>query len=239
MKFIATGRVHPERADVHFKEVKWELGESKISVSCVSSQLFAVIDDPRVSDYLSAHGTAEHVAQIFLSSLGFLLGCGYKAEITQVIDADQNSIVVGVQEELVRFDVGGETFGTMFLEVLQLARNDLFLRFAIQDYTNAITDNLGCAMLCYRSIESLAKSISGGGTSNTDWAPMHKALGTNKDMIENTITTFAKPIRHGNWSELTPMTSEQRVNVLQLTRSIISHYIDFSQGSVGSTKGSD
>lgn len=230
MKFIAIGRVHPERAAVDIKEIVWEFEGSKISVSCMCSQLFVVIDDPRVVDCLSAHGTAEHLAQVFLSSLGFLLGCGYKAEITQIIDEGNNSIVVGVQRPEVRFDVADDAFNAMFDEVIGLVRKDLYLRFAILDYTSAIVDKVGGAMFCYRAIESLAKSISKGGPVNTNWTPMHEALSTSKDIIEEAITSFAKPVRHGNWAEFKSMTEEQRVNMLRLTREIITKYIVFRSG---------
>lgn len=228
MKFFAIGRVYPERADVNISKIEWEKEGSKISVFCRSSQLFVVLDDPRVAESSSAHATAEHVCQVFVSALGFVLGCAYKVEITQVVDEDFETIVVGVQQPEVSFGLKDEAVGDMFAPLLERSRHDLFLRFAIHDYTSAIVDKLGCAMLCYRAVESLAKSLSGGGTGNTNWSPMHSKLGTTKDEIEGTITVFAKPIRHGNWAELKPMSIQERMNALLLTRSIIVRYLDYS-----------
>jgi hypothetical protein len=229
MKYIATGRVHPERACVRFDKVVWQHDDSMISVECGASQLLVVIEDPRVNDYRSAHGTAEHIAQTLLSVLGFVLGCGYKAEITQVVLEGDNLVVVGVGQEELKFDVPDELRNSMQLETVALVRKDLYLRFALLDYCNALVDATGCAFLCQRSVESLAKSISKADSGNTDWKPMHAALHTDKKTIDLHITDFAKPVRHGNWAEFKPMTNEQRVGALKLTKELITRYIVYVQ----------
>lgn len=47
MKFIVTGRVHPERADISFSRVEMTLGDGGTAVaSCDSSQITVVLNVP-------------------------------------------------------------------------------------------------------------------------------------------------------------------------------------------------
>lgn len=47
MKFIVTGHVHPERADISFSRVEMTLGDGGTAVaSCDSSQITVVLNVP-------------------------------------------------------------------------------------------------------------------------------------------------------------------------------------------------
>lgn len=229
MRFIATGLVHPERAAVDIPLQTWNNENGKVSVSCVKSQLFVVLEDTRVDGYRSAQVTAEHIAQLFVSSVGFLLGCSYKVEITQIIDEENNSYVCSVQRPELVFDVEHHVRDNLFVELTILMRDDLYLRFAIQDYTHAITDHIGGSVLCYRAIESLKKSLNGGAEKNTGWPVLHKALDTTESDINEIVLRFSKGLRHGNWAPFVSMSHEERSKMLEFTKQLITKYIIYSQ----------
>ena len=228
MKYVALGRVHPERACVHIPTQTWENETGKVSFTCGASQIHITLEDPRVSNYLSAHGTAEHIAKTFISALGFLLGCSYTVEISQVIEADE-PFVIGVQQEHLIFTSSGDQIAALFDELTPLIRHDLFLRFAIQDYTAAIADKLGCALFCYRAIESLSKSIGLTNNDRKNWAALHSALGTTPEPIYTLIKDFADPVRHGGWTTMKQPTEQDRLEMLKLTKDFLTRYIHFKQ----------
>jgi hypothetical protein len=227
MKFTAVGRIHPERTAVYIDTIRWQKESSTLTFRCDASQISIQVDDDRINNLISAHGTAEHIAQNFASTLGFLLGCSYRAEITQIIPEEHHPFTFGVQREELKFSFSEEDFNAAFSELINLVRHDMPLRFSIQDYTQAINDKLGCAMYCYRAIESIAKSI-GGNTrkGNTNWPPLHETLNTSAEEMTSKVTSFAKIVRHGNWNEFKSTNEQQRLDMLLLTREIICRYID-------------
>jgi len=64
MRYIATGRVHPERADVHIAPCSWTGQDGhEVTVSCEASQITVVLKDAPVDGYVAAYLMAEHVAR--------------------------------------------------------------------------------------------------------------------------------------------------------------------------------
>ncbi|MCS3472443.1 hypothetical protein M2401_006207 [Pseudomonas sp. JUb42] len=197
-------------------------------MSCDCSQIYAVIDRADVNDVDSAHHSIEHVAHAVVSAAGFLFGCSYSTEIAQVINDSDQTCFYGVQDLDVAFKESNEQLTQKFNELTELVRKDIYLRFAISDYTTAITDHVGGPMLCYRALESLAKSLGNTGIDDTDWRPMHKALGTTKDTIVNMVGQYAAPVRHGNWIEV-GSDRDQRRAMLLFTRDVLAKYIEYSR----------
>jgi hypothetical protein len=100
MKVFATGRVHPERANVHFSEISWSADDgSTVAITCDASQLFVSADFRRCDGYVSAYLQAEHVAETVVSALGFALGTGYSVEMIQLVGEPGTSHVFGVRAE--------------------------------------------------------------------------------------------------------------------------------------------
>ena len=89
MKYVCTGRVHPERADVSFSrvEMKFERGGNAVA-SCNASQVTVVLDVPSIDGWIAAHIMAEDVANMVVGALGFSLGSGYSVELLQVTEQD-------------------------------------------------------------------------------------------------------------------------------------------------------
>ena len=86
MKYVVTGVVHPERANVNISHPPMHPSTGgEIAIRCEASQLTIVLTDQPVDGYIAAFILAEHLAQAVISALGFSLATGYVVEIVQVI----------------------------------------------------------------------------------------------------------------------------------------------------------
>jgi len=215
MKCLVSGRIHPERADVHFGVVRWTLNEDiEVSAYCDSSQIAVRVNDSRISDPASAFITAEHFCGVVAACLGFELATTYTAEMIQLM-TDEETHVFGRRVPALMFDSADK----IFPRSVALSRTDLHFRFAVFDYNIALSSALDCAFLCYRALESL-KSAYGG------WDALHVAIGSSRKDVETKIKKFADPIRHGNWSELPVTNAQQRIEMLTITRDAIRSYLE-------------
>jgi hypothetical protein len=98
MRYVMSGRVHPERADVSFSPQTWERasGES-VTVSCESSQIAVHANLVGVDDHVDAFIVADQVVQAVVSAFGFALGTGYAVELVQVVEERGTAHVFGVR----------------------------------------------------------------------------------------------------------------------------------------------
>lgn len=228
MRYIATGRVHPERADIHFGPIEWQIPEQgRVVAQCDSSQITVLLELASIDGWATAYITAEHFALIVIGALGFSLGTGYSVELIQVTEEDGTPHVFGVRptgettDQILGFDPHGPIFDRAF----QLANQNLFFRLALRDYLRAIIDTTDCATYCFRAIESI-KSAFSSLTGNVGWSEMHAALGTDKATIDATVKNFADPVRHGNWVNAPTTDGKTRWQMLLLTRKILLTYLD-------------
>jgi len=232
MRYVITGRVQPERAEISFSRVDMRIGENgKATLSCDASQVTVVLDIPSVDGWISAMLIAEDVASIVVGGLGFSLGSGYSLDLIQVTEEDGTPHVFGVRPsnpekhyETLAYDPHSEVFN----RALRLAGRDIFFRLAVRDYLQAINDMSDCATYCYRAIESL-KSSYAMRSGHDRWNEMHEALGTNQQLITTTIKQYADPVRHGNWVNAKPTDKFIRWRMLSLTRDILKRYLDIEQ----------
>ncbi|HQR53717.1 MAG TPA: hypothetical protein PLZ79_10640, partial [Burkholderiales bacterium] len=231
MKYICTGRVHPERADVSFSrvEMKFEGGGTAVA-SCDASQVTVVLDVSNVDGWIAAQLMADDVANILVGSLGFSLGSGYSVELIQVTEEDGTPHVFGVRPE---GEKPGQTLGIdpqipAFNRAFRLSGRDVFFRLALRDYLRAITDVTDCATYCYRAIEGI-KSAFVFKTGFDRWDDMHAALGTERDAITTTVKQYADAVRHGNWVNAKPTNKLERWKMLSLTRDILIKYLDYAE----------
>ena len=137
MKFIVTGRVHPERADISFSRVEMTLGDGGTAVaSCDSSQITIVLNVPTLDGWVSAMIAAEDIATIMVGELGFSLGLGYWVELIQATEEAGTPHVFGVRPAGL---TPGETLGIdppieVFNRAFRLSGQNVFFRLAIRDY---------------------------------------------------------------------------------------------------------
>lgn len=229
MKYIVTGRVHPERADISFSKITWKVPDDGIVVAeCDASQITLKLELSSIDGWITAFVRAEQFAAIIVSTLGFSLGSGYSVELIQVIEEDGTPHVFGVRptgatsEETLGFDPHLPILNKVF----NLSNKDMFFRLAVQDYIRAFTSTMDCATYCYRAIESIKTSFV-FKTGNDRWDDMHRALGTDEYTIKNLIKTYADPVRHGNWVSVKYTDSTIRWKMLALTRDILMKYIEY------------
>jgi hypothetical protein len=227
MRYVATGRIHPERADVSFNPIEWRVErDGRIVASCDSSQVTVLLDLASIDGFITASIAAEHFAQLVVGALGFSLGSGYTIEIVQVTEEDGTPHVFGVRPTV----EGGGTLGfdpylPIFRRAFERSNRDVFFRLALRDFLRAINEVQDCATYCYRAIEGI-KSAFVAMTGNDRWEDMHAALGTDRASIEETVKQYADPVRHGNWIDLKPTDSLIRSKMLVLTRDILMRYLD-------------
>lgn len=221
VRYIVTGRVHPERADVRINSPPWQPADGgEILVHCEASQLTVILTDPPVDGYIAAFILAQHVAQAVVSALGFALATGYVVELVQLIEDSGAVHVFGVRAP----DLIYEPYEPMFAAAVKLVRGDIAFRMALADYANALRDSFVCASLCFRAIEAV-KSAFGPGSDADQWARMHAALGTSRVAIDTAVKAFADPVRHGDWANFPVTTTLQRVAMLKVTRDVLERYV--------------
>ena len=231
MRYICTGRVHPERADISFGRVEFNIdGRTIAGASCDASQLTVVLDNPNIDGWITAQIQAEEIANIIVGSLGFSLGTGYSVELLQVTEEDGTPHVFGVRPT---GEDPGQTLGfsphqPAFHRAFHLSGRDLFFRLALRDYLRAIRDVNDCATYCYRAIEGIKSSfVFKSGVDR--WDEMHAALGTDRECITATVKEYADAVRHGNWVRAKPTTGFERWKMLSLTREILTKYLDYAE----------
>ena len=151
MKYIVTGRVQPERADIFFSRVEMGVGtRGKAVLSCDSSQVTVVIESPDVDGWMSAMIQAEELASVVVSALGFSLGSGYSVNLIQVTEEDGTPHVLGVRPS--NPEKQGESLGfaeqtEILNRALKLAARDVFFKMAVRDYLQSMTDVGDCAVI--------------------------------------------------------------------------------------------
>lgn len=231
MRYIVTGKVLPERADISFSKVKWDAeGDGWVTAVCDASQVTLVLELASVDGWLSAHITAEHFAMIIVGALGFSLGSGYSVELINVIAEDGTSHILGVRPT--DPDGQGTTLGfaphePTLVSAFTLATSNIFFRLALRDYSRAINDASDCPTYCYRAVESIMSDFAFEASVENGWRLMHAALGTQKSQIEDVIKCYADPIRHGNWITARATTHEIRWKMLSLTRDILEKFMSY------------
>lgn len=234
MRYICTGHVHPERADVSFSRIEMSLGDGhKVVASCDASQITVVLDAAAVDGWIAAQIVADDVAGTIIGALGFSLGSGYSVEILQVTEPDGTPNVFGVRPtgSAPNPTLGFEAHLPVFNRAFHLSGRDVFFRLALRDYLRAITVVVDCATYCYRAIEGI-KSAFVFKTGRDRWDDMHTALGTNRDTITTTIKDYADPLRHGNWVNARPTNKDERWRMLLLTRDVLTKYLDYAEPAI-------
>lgn len=225
MRFHIIGRILPERASVEFPPVVWTGPDGvSVSVQCICSQINVYFDWPSPPDLFTIFNSAEHVAEGVVAAFGFTLGTGYSIEMLQLLDSSGQTHVFGVRPGGLEF----KNVEQVFQKTQGLARDDVFFRFALRDYMNAIRSPADCSAYCYRAIESLKIAIeTKSGRVESGWFQLREVTGQTKEEFDAVIKKFAHPIRHGNWLENPIPDSQERLAMLTLTRKYLAQYLKF------------
>lgn len=128
MRYIATGRVHPERCAVTFSRIEMSIPNGgKAYVSSDSSLLTIIIDDDDLDGRHAAVIQAEQLASLVVNVLAYSLGFGYRVEISQIVQEDGQAFVYGATAIADGASaLGFEEYSPIFNRMLFLAGRDFF-----------------------------------------------------------------------------------------------------------------
>jgi hypothetical protein len=233
MKYFATGRILPERANAVLPFIGHSIPDiGTIEMYCDASQINMTLELlPHVTmGEHSAFILLKNHARIIASCVGFATGSNYTAELVSITGPENKPAVYGVRIDELRVGNDIITDTKIMCEMLQFCGNNFFMRFAIQDYTTAITNEVDLPFLCYRAIETVSnyfrteESVMGAKDEKKKaWQKMHKELGTKKEEIDE-IKHEADKLRHGSYHELSVSTLENRVRFLKITREVLLRF---------------
>ncbi|MBX9671109.1 MAG: hypothetical protein K2X93_26200 [Candidatus Obscuribacterales bacterium] len=210
-RVVLTGRVYPERANVSISMPGWRChfidtgagvsGQltTEISLCQISAIYYA---EAPVSELLPLKNAVEDAIRTQLDILGFVLGIGYDAEITQAILLDgHKQVVIGVGIEALdrysKHDFDG------IIALFSVEESD-FLRRSLADLREAIKSPKDTGEFCYRAIETIRKYFvkanllddSKREDSNKSWKFLREELNVARERIDE-ISKFAVDPRHG------------------------------------------
>ena len=162
-------------------------------------------DDPRAIHDLVAR-EAQHIAQMWLSAIGFAEGSSYSTRISTIEDSIGRMWKLGPKpvfwphgEDL---GIGNEIEIARGAAVLSIT-NEHFRR-ALHDYLTALNFAPDSSFYLYRALDALRKHF------DDKWTKMHQSLGTSKSKIDALITPYANKIRHGESLDLQELLKSYR-----------------------------
>lgn len=232
-RYIFIGKVLPERVDFsltpHGIEALTSTGSTfTINISIQKSQIFMEINsDIEINDISTLRNGMMDFVRMYTDIFGYLNGYGYGIEITSVILPNNEQIIFGVQiPELVQDSENRPVKD--FQNILELCQKpeNISLRLALTDLNLSILYPKDTGVFCYRSIESIMQFFNDGDPKNTEdrkraWGLLNNNLRTSKQWIDY-VSSFALNVRHGT---ITPLTSDQRVEVMKHAWKIIDRFI--------------
>jgi hypothetical protein len=203
--YLLVGVVHPERADINVDYTKlvfpdntadiyFSIYKSKIAFTYKSEKELSI------NQLATFDCFAEEQVRVVIDSLGFLMGCGYDVEITQLIDTvNDRHYVFGVQKDCLKnLHLIEKHSPHELIQLYSTSGAGLILRRALADLRMAIRLEGDAPFYCYRAIECLSFFfISDKGNKEQAWQLMREKLSIDKEVIMN-IKNLADPIRHGN-----------------------------------------
>lgn len=225
MKYVFVGVVRPERAAIACEAIMEYDDGRKSRLNCHGSQLVVSVEGSGFDGYFSARLAAHDFASSIISAKGFSLGQCLTVEIIQYIGeggghffgADPIPPQEGVSLKFEECDAEFTAAG-------KLACQDVFFRFALKDYLQAMVNDFDCAVYCYRAVESIRGAFDLQFGIDKGWSRMHEALGTSRAEIDSKIKDYAAPIRHGAWHTAMYTDLKIRWEMLSATREVLERY---------------
>jgi hypothetical protein len=204
------GNLIPERAQLPFYQtgarVTCDLFRGRIMTTIDCSQIAVLLEtESAVADLPSLRNYVMDVVRLDVSALGFVHGCGYDFELSQVFDP--------VQRVWVLFGVSEPSLNNRYPDRDQELRRLLFassgprstyLRLCLADLNSAIRRPGDTAFFCYRAIESLKQffaDLEGEHDRSKQWELLRKRLDLREDELSR-VKKLADVRRHGNTTAL-------------------------------------
>jgi len=226
MKYIINGRALPERCNISFDTVTYNLDEEVVSVTCFNSQIVASLETSVVS-VSYAKNRISIVSKMIVGCMGFALGRHYSLDLcTVVIENDAGVILNSYVYEGVGEGQVQSNPDDIFTKARLLAEKDQNFRIALNDYMSAIEDGSNCAFYCYRAIEAIKQTFA-GKSDKQKWQGMHESLGTCREYITKNIKQHADIERHGNWMDQTDLSLNNLTEMQKVTQDILLAYLSY------------
>lgn len=230
VRYTFTGRITPERTDVHVSEIELELRsenyKGKATISIKSSQILVLVDLTNAADDL--YTLRNHVASscyMVTDVLAYAMGTAYDIELTAVATPSDDHVVFGVGVPAVRKLASNHDLDTRVTEIMNEAYSTQavhLLKLCMTDFRRAMQGPVDAGFFCYRAIESIRQYFLEGDDHNRSWEKLREELRVEKNDLMF-VKEFADPRRHGDTIEIS---DEDRAEVYKITWEAIDNFID-------------
>jgi len=227
MKYIFSGRVLPERANVTVDplQIKSNHGEAglelDIKLSIGASQISAeAVINKGSTDIFTFKNIVEASVSAIVDAYGYISGRGYDIEIASVVDENANQTVFGVG--VPALEANKKERPLDFAGILRNFANSRFLVPALADLREAIRSPHS-GLFCFRAIECVRQHFyekADGKETDKSWQRLRESLRIDIDYIKD-VGKYALPQRH---SEGKFISDSERARILQNTWRIVDRF---------------
>jgi hypothetical protein len=235
-RYTFTGVIHPERAAISMSTIPLAVQapsediDGRLYVTIAVSQVTAVFEsEQRVRQLHTLKNHVTDAVRVAVDAFGYLTGCGYGAEIVQVVPAEStNPMVFGV--DIPALEYKSPDLNARFTEVMSLFWDPrgCHLQRCLADLREAIRSPKDTGFFCYRAIEALRQFFvieTNSATDKESWDAFRTTLQVDRASIDY-IKTFADPVRHGAGRAIS---DGERAEVFKKTWSIVGRFIEFAK----------
>lgn len=186
------GKVLPERVNVTIPQITYRLIQldtgidGNLTVSIALSQVTACFTaSSEIVDLLTLRNYVHDAIRVELDILGYVNGCGYDLEITQVADSVGNPpIIFGVGIPILADENRSVDFKKVF-DLFQDSKGNC-LRLCLADLREAIREPRDMGFFIYRAIEALMQSFRTDDSKKGKqkaWESLRSELSVSEDSI--------------------------------------------------------
>lgn len=234
MKYIFTGIVYPERANITLPKVEGEIGaddadfKGTIKVSIIVSQVNIELDSDSKYSPIDLKNIVEMFAHTMIDTYGYLKGYSYSLEITSVYAPETGYFeVFGI--DVVKITQDEKNRPLNYQDTLQLALKNPKLYMVLKDLRDAIKKPLDTFFHCRRAVETIMNYFMESDNKAKGWKDTVKILGLNENHIDE-IKKVAGDQRHGTYESVT---GEKRVDIMMKTWKIVDKFIEYLKSQEG------
>ncbi|MBE9006276.1 hypothetical protein IQ259_14725 [Fortiea sp. LEGE XX443] len=227
------GKVLPERANVTISQIAYRLIQpdtgidGNLIVSIALSQVTARFTaSNEIADLLTLRNYVHDAIRVELDILGYVNGCGYELEITQVADSLGNQpIIFGVGIPVLADENRSVDFEKVF-NLFQDSRGN-YLRLCLADLREAIREPRDMGFFIYRAIEALMQSFRTDDSKRGKqqaWESLRSELSVSEDSIRQ-LEKVANSFRHGDTKYIS---DAEKGELFKIAWDIVDKYIKFA-----------
>jgi len=234
--YILKGIVLPERAQITIFPIKQicidrttnKKFEIKLNIN-LNQITFWVNTDFEWELYYLKNMAESHISNI-LAIVGFINGCAYNIEITQVINEEKSlDFVYGIDipciwERNKNVEIN-DKLNSLFSKISNSGINSIYLSRCFTDLIMGMKHPNDTGFYCYRAIESLrqyCKNKFNIEKESEQWRKLSEITSYDKEHIQ-VVKKFADPVRHG---DILSITDSDRVEIFMRTWDIVEAFLE-------------